>query len=93
MKKLAIFAVLITSTVSAQDAAKSPQVTSGTPASTSTHISSQESKPTPVVTPVWVWDDMDASDLRNLDACAIELPKRLADPWIWRLSQHIKPAK
>jgi hypothetical protein len=36
---------------------------------------------------------MDAGDLRNLDACAVELPKKIADQWIARLSQHIKPVK
>jgi hypothetical protein len=46
---------------------------------------------TPANPTAWVWSDMDASDINTLSACANELPKRIADPFIERLRAHIKP--
>jgi hypothetical protein len=46
---------------------------------------------TPANPTAWIWSDMEISDLNTLNACANELPKRIADPFIQHLQAHIKP--
>jgi hypothetical protein len=96
LKKLALIAVLLATPAHADDlkpAEAPPAVVAPTPTPTPSPAPVPATAPVQAQPTVWVWSDMDAGDLRNLDACAVELPKKVADQWITRLSQHIKPVK
>ena len=87
MKYLALIAVLFAAPAFAQEANVSTEPHTVTVPSPATPA------PAPAQPTVWAWTDMDAGDLNNQNACAVELPKKIADQWINRLSQHIKPVK
>lgn len=97
MKYLILTAALLLSTAAYAEEGQNPGPDSPliTEAPAPAHTS--PTVPVPAVPPaqpsVWVWADIDAGDLANLNACAQELPKRIADQWINRLSQHIKAVK
>lgn len=92
MKKLVLIATLISTPAFADDA-----VPTSAPSPAAAPSTVQTPPPSPPAAPVsptaFAWTDMDAGDLANLNACVQELPKKVADQWIIRLSQHIKPVK
>lgn len=100
MKYLILTAAVMFSTAAfAEDATQAPAAPASEAAATPATAQPEPPKATPapaaapVQPSVWVWSDIDAGDLANLNACAQELPKRIADQWISRLSQHIKAVK
>jgi hypothetical protein len=75
MRYIALMALMITTSAYAEEPKPAEPAKTETPAN-----------PT-----AWIWSDMEISDLNTLNACANELPKRIADPFIQRLQAHVKP--
>jgi hypothetical protein len=83
MKKLAVLLLMIASPAFAHD-----MPADAIPGPT-TPVAAAPAQPAPTTS--WKIEDLDQSDLATLNACAMELPKRIADPFIQRLTGKIKP--
>ena len=99
MKKIALLAVLLSTAAYAQTDAPSstpepkPQERKDI-AGPPTPVPTGEVKTVPAPPPsVWMIQDLDSNDLNTINSCVLELPKKVADQFIQRLSAKIKVVK
>lgn len=80
MTRLAILAtILLASTAAFGEDAPKPDASGN-----------EVAKPVPVPASKWMIE-LDQGDINLLDACVVELPKRVADPFIAKLKGNLKP--
>lgn len=88
--KLPLIAVLMLITCAAARAEVQP-----TPTPTATPSPSPSAPPTAPTPPPTEWriENLDATDLATINQCVMELPKRIADPFIAKLRDKLAPVK
>lgn len=84
MKRLILLAALLASPAFAEESVTAPTTS---PAPTAT--------PTPATPPTTVWriEELEAADINTINQCIMELPKKIADPFISKINAKLKPVR